>query len=70
MEKNEIGGACNTQGGEEECIQSFGGGNLKERYYLEHPGVDGTIILKWIFRKWVGVWGGMEWIDLVQDRDG
>jgi len=46
MEKNEIGGACNTQGGEEECIQSFGGGNLKERYYLEHPGVDGTIILK------------------------
>jgi hypothetical protein len=28
--------------------------------------LDGRIILKWIFRKWDG---GMEWIDLAQDRD-
>jgi len=28
--------------------------------------VDGRIILRWIFRKWVG---GMEWIDLAQGRD-
>jgi hypothetical protein len=27
---------------------------------------DGRIILKWIFRKLVG---GMDWIDLAQDRD-
>jgi len=33
---------------------------------LEDPGVDGRIILKWIFRKWDG---GMDWIDLAQDRD-
>jgi hypothetical protein len=26
----------------------------------------GRIILRWIFRKWGG---GMDWIDLVQDRD-
>jgi hypothetical protein len=25
MEKNEIGGACSTYGGEEMCIQDFGG---------------------------------------------
>ena len=25
---------------------------------LEHPGVDGKIILKWIFEKWDGAWTG------------
>jgi len=34
---------------------------------LEDPGIDGRIILKWIFRKWVG--GGMDWIDLAEYRD-
>jgi hypothetical protein len=34
---------------------------------LEYQGVDGRIILKWIFRKWD--MGDMEWIDLAQDRD-
>jgi hypothetical protein len=42
-------------------------GNLKKRDHLEYPGVDGRIILRWIFRKWVE--GGMNWIDLAQDRD-
>jgi hypothetical protein len=32
---------------------------------LRDPGVDGRIILKWIL-KWDG---GMDWIELVQDRD-
>jgi hypothetical protein len=31
-------------------------GNLIKRYYLGDPGIDGRIILKWIFRNWrVGV---------------
>jgi hypothetical protein len=34
---------------------------------LEDPGVDGRIILIWIFKKWDG--GGMDWIDMAQDRD-
>jgi hypothetical protein len=38
---------------------------LRERGHLEDPGVDGRI-LKWILEKWDG---GMEWIDLAQDRD-
>jgi hypothetical protein len=34
---------------------------------LEDPGIDGRIILKWILGK--EGWGGMDWIDLAQDRD-
>jgi hypothetical protein len=33
---------------------------------LEYPGVDGRIILKWILETWDG---GMDWIDLAEDRD-
>ena len=31
--------------------------------HLGEPGVDGTIILRWIIRKWdVGVWTGSSWL--------
>jgi hypothetical protein len=34
--------------------------SLRERDHWEDPGVNGRIILGWIFRKWdVGVWTGM-----------
>jgi hypothetical protein len=33
---------------------------------LRDPGVDGRLIFRWILRKWDG---GMDWIDLAQDRD-
>jgi len=45
----------------------FWWGNLWERDHLGDPGVDGRIIIRWIFRKWDV--GGMDWIELVQDRD-
>jgi hypothetical protein len=37
--------------------------NLRERDQWGAPGVDGRIILGWIFRKWdVGVWTGLSWL--------
>jgi len=45
--------------GRTEAYTEFWWRNLMERDYLEDPGVDGRIILKWIFRAWdVGVWSG------------
>ena len=38
-------------------------GNLRERDHLEVPGLDGRIILRWIFRKWdVGAWTRLIWL--------
>jgi len=37
-----------------------------EREHTEDLGVDGRIMLKWIFKKSAG---GMSWIDLAQDKD-
>jgi hypothetical protein len=33
--------------------------------HLEDPGIDGRVILEWIFKKWDGI---MDWIGLAQDR--
>jgi len=35
-----------------EVYTGFWWGNLRERDHLEYSGVDGRIILRWIFRKW------------------
>jgi hypothetical protein len=40
--------------------------NLTERNHLEDLGLDGRVLLKWIFKNWNG---SMDWIDLAQDRD-
>jgi len=38
-------------------------GNLKEKNHLGDLGVDGIIILRWIFRKWdVGAWAKSSWL--------
>jgi hypothetical protein len=44
----------------------FWWGYLREGDRLGDPCVDGTIILKWIFKMWEG---DMDWIERVQDRD-
>jgi hypothetical protein len=40
-------------------------GNLRERNHLRDSGVDGKMILRWIFRKWdVGARIGSIWLKI------
>jgi len=49
--------------GRGEAYTGFWWGNLKERDHLGDPGIDGRIILRWIFRKWdVRLWTGSSWL--------
>jgi hypothetical protein len=40
--------------------------SLWEGDHLEDLGLNGMIILKWIFEKWDE---DMDWVDMAQDRD-
>ena len=55
-----------AQMGREEVHTRFRWGNLRERDHLENLRINGGIILKCILKKRNG--GGMDWIDLAQDR--
>jgi hypothetical protein len=52
--------------GAREVHTGFWLGDLREGDHLGVTGIDGRIILKWIFKKWDG---GTDWIELAQDRD-
>jgi len=66
LKNNDVGEACSTYGRRGEVHVGFWWGNMKERDHLEDLGIDGTIILKYIFKKWDEV---MDWFDLAQDWD-
>jgi hypothetical protein len=51
----------------EVCIV-FRWGNLRARDHWGDPGVDGKIIIKWIFRKYdVGIWIVLGWLRIETD---
>jgi len=58
-EEREIGGTCSANGGEERRIQDIGWDTCEKETPLGDPAVDRRTVLRWIFRKWdVGVWNG------------
>jgi len=61
IKEDDTGRPCGTYGKTRNIYRAFGGENLKERGYLEDPGVDGTI-LKWILKKQDGrTWNEFIW---------
>jgi len=57
-----MGEACSRYGERRDAYRVWWG-NLREKDYFEDPGVDGRIILRWIFRKWdMGAWIVSSWL--------
>jgi hypothetical protein len=63
-----MGRICSTYWTQQRCIQGFIGETLRGRGKLEDPGVDGIIISRRIFGRWVvEAWAGSIWLRIGAD---
>jgi hypothetical protein len=58
-----MGKACSTNDERSDAYRVLVG-KRERRDYLEDTGVDGRIIIKWIFEKWDGARTGSIWIGI------
>jgi len=62
MEENEMGRHVESMG-ERRGVYRVLVGNLREKDHLGNQGVEGKLILRWLFGKWdVVVWTGSSWL--------
>ena len=62
FEKNEMGEVCSAYG-VRRGVYRVSVGKPEGKNHLGDPGVDGRIILRWIFMKRpVGIWTGSNWL--------
>jgi hypothetical protein len=66
FEKNKMGGACSTRGGDESRIQGFGGESEGKRLFVR-PRARWEDNIKMDIQE-VGC-GGNNWVDVAHDRD-
>ena len=58
-----MGGHVARMGEKRGIYRVFVWENLRERDHLEDTGLDGRIILRWVFRRWdVGEWTRSSWL--------
>ena len=57
-----MGRTCSTYGGRGEVHAGFWWRILRETDHLEDPGLDGRIILRWLFRIGMRGWTGSSWL--------
>jgi hypothetical protein len=50
--------------GEKEVHTEFWWGDLREGDHLGDPGVDGRIVLKWIFKTGMWAWTALSWLTI------
>jgi hypothetical protein len=53
--------------GRGEMYTGFWWGDLREGDHFEDPGLDETIILKWILKTWDGACIGLVWLSIGTD---